>query len=70
MAVVGSSGSVIGADIAPEMVEAARFLPELRSHLYLSWSLGDPARLESLFVAALYADRRAVREQAQSRLNS
>jgi ubiquinone/menaquinone biosynthesis C-methylase UbiE len=140
--IVGSSGLVVGADIAPEMIEAARirlsvpsfqpvaadgqalpfkddsftavtcqlglqffsdaaqglkefrrvlrpgawasvcvpsspdqapmwsvlaetlssFLPEQRSHLYLSWALGDRARLENLFVDAGFQDVRVVRE--------
>ncbi len=140
--IVGSSGLVIGADIAPEMVEAARirlnvpsfwpvaangqalpfkdasfgavtcqlglqffadaalglkefrrvlrpgawaavcvhsspdrapmwsvlaetlssFLPEQRSHLYLSWALGSPARLENLFADAGFRDVRVERE--------
>ena len=140
--IVGSSGLVIGADIAPEMIEAARirlnvpsfrpvaadgqalpfkdasfgavicqlglqffadaalglkefrrvlrpgawaavcvhsspdrapmwsvlaetlsgFLPEQRSHLYLSWALGDPARLGNLLADAGFRDVRVERE--------
>jgi hypothetical protein len=38
------------------------FLPEQRSHLYLSWSLGDSARLENMFADAGFREIRVERE--------
>jgi SAM-dependent methyltransferase len=43
-----------------------RFLPGLRNILYLSFSLGDPARLESLLAGAGFCDIRVERETREA----
>jgi hypothetical protein len=41
----------------------SRFLPALRNVLYLSFSLGDPTRLEGLLAGAGFRDIRVEREE-------
>lgn len=46
------------------------FLPERRSHLYLSWALGDPTRLENLFADAGFREVRVKRETRMDTIQS
>ncbi len=48
----------------------SRFLPALRSILYLSISFGDPTRLEGLLIGAGFHDIRVVREKREDCVKS